>query len=74
MARNRHGVKPIWSSKCDRCKDRGYTVNIPQAGILCPCDCAAGVAVEKKLDEAVQNLRTCRRMSKDGVYFPIETK
>ena len=71
MARNRHGVKPIWPSKCDKCKDRGYTINIPQAGILVPCDeCERGVQVEKKLDIAVQTLRTCRKFSRDGIYVP----
>ena len=58
--------KQTW--KCPGCMDRGYTYISPKNGILVPCTrCEKGEQVAEQLERKVQDLRTCRLLSREKV-------
>jgi hypothetical protein len=66
---------PYEKYKCPECKDRGYTFILPKYGMMTVCTkCEKGKEMEQKLDVLQTNLRSCRKMSRDGVLFRIEVK
>lgn len=51
---------------CKKCEGRGYTYIRPEIGVLCACDCENGKKIAREFDTKVEDLRSCRMLSKNS--------